>query len=305
MVFLTDGKRAAERMCSMFVVTGASGNTGKVVAERLLAEGKRVRVLARDRARVSALAQRGVEVVVGSLEDSSSLAEALDGAEGLYLLSPPDLQAQNFLRDRAKLLEGVIDTVKRAGVEHTVLLSSLGAQFTQGTGPVLSLHHAEGVLRKTGLSVTFLRAGYFAENWGSVVPVALKDGVLPSFVAADQTLPLVSTPDIGRVAAELLLRGPNGTEIVELVGPSDPTPRQVAQTLSKLIGRDVTLIEVPLAQVVPTFTSFGISEDVARLYQDLFAAIARFEIEPKGQEGAKLVRGVVPLEQTLRALLPA
>lgn len=288
----------------MFVVTGASGNTGKVVAEALLAAGKRVRVLARDPARVRSLSDRGAEVSVGSLEDLAALEDALAGAEGLYLLSPPDLGAQNFLRDRAKLLDGVIDTVKRAKVEHTVLLSSLGAQLTKGTGPVLSLHHAEQAFRKTGLQVTFLRASYFAENWGAVVPVALKDGVLPSFVKGDQTLPLVSTPDIGRVAAELLLRGPRGVEVVELVGPSDPTPQKVADTLSKLIGRDVALVEAPLAAVVPTFTSFGISEDVSRLYQELYEAIARHEIEPQG-DGARLVRGTIPLETTLRALLPS
>jgi uncharacterized protein YbjT (DUF2867 family) len=287
----------------MFVVIGASGNTGKVVAEVLLAAGRRVRVLARDPGRVRALSERGAEVSVGSLNDFASLERALDGAEGLYLLSPPDLGARDFLRDRANLLDGVIDTVKRAKVEHTVLLSSLGAQLPKGTGPVLSLHHAEQAFRETGLQVTFLRAAYFAENWGAVVPVALKDGVLPSFVKGDQTLPLVSTPDIGRVAAELLLRGPNGVEVVELVGPSDPTPRKIAETLSQLIGRDVALVEAPLAAVVPTFTSFGVSEDISRLYLELYEAIARRELEPTG-DGARLVRGTTTLETTLRALLP-
>ncbi len=287
----------------MFVVTGASGNTGKIVAETLLAAGKRVRVFARDPERVRSLRERGAEVSVGSLEDFASLERALEGAQGLYLLSPPDLGAQHFLRDRAKLLDGVIDTVRRAGTKHTVLLSSLGAQLPKGTGPVLSLHHAEAAFRKSGREVTFLRAGYFAENWGAVVPVALKDGVLPSFVKGDQKLPLIATPDIGRVAAELLLRGPKGVDVVELVGPTDVTPSTVAETLSRLIGRPVRLVEAPLEQVVPTFTAFGISEDIARLYEEMYGAIARGELEPEGGE-ARLVRGTVPLEQTLKALLP-
>jgi uncharacterized protein YbjT (DUF2867 family) len=288
----------------MFVVTGASGNTGKIVAEALLSAGKRVRVFARDPARVSALAARGAEVSTGSLEDAPALARALEGAEGLYLLSPPDLGARHFLRDRAKLLDGVVDTIRRSKTKHVVLLSSLGAQLPKGTGPVVSLHHAEQALRGAEVPSTFVRAGYFVENWGSVLPVAIKDGVLPSFIAGDQAVPMVSTADIGRVAAEALLAGPKGTEVIELSGPKDPTPREVAETVSRLLGRKVALVEPPLDQVVPAFTSFGISEDVARLYEELFRAIARHELEPKG-EGSRIVRGVIPLEQTLRTLLPA
>jgi uncharacterized protein YbjT (DUF2867 family) len=288
----------------MFVVTGASGRTGKIVAERLLDAGKRVRLFARDPERVRALQSRGAEVVTGSLEDFTAFGRALEGAEGLYLLSPPDVHARDFLRERAKLLDGVIDLIERAKVGHTVLLSSLGAELPEGTGPVLALHHAESGLEKTGLPVTFVRAGYFVENWGAVLPIARKDGVLPSFVRGDQPVPMLSTPDIGNVAADALLAGPRGTEIIELVGPKKVTPREVADTAARLLGHAVTLVEPPLSEVVPTFTSLGVSEDVARLYEHMFRAIARGELEPRGG-AARLVRGAVPLEQTLRALLGA
>ena len=75
----------------MFVVAGASGNTGSVVAETLLARGEKVRVLARDAKKVEPLVTRGAEVTVLGLDDVEKLTEALRGAEGAYLLLPPNL----------------------------------------------------------------------------------------------------------------------------------------------------------------------------------------------------------------------
>ncbi len=73
----------------MFVIAGASGHTGKVVAGTLLEQGNRVRVVVRDPARGAPFAARGAEVVVASLEDEAAMTRAFGGAAGAYLLSPP------------------------------------------------------------------------------------------------------------------------------------------------------------------------------------------------------------------------
>jgi uncharacterized protein YbjT (DUF2867 family) len=285
----------------MYVVTGASGNTGKIVAKRLLAAGKKVRAIVRHPDKAKDLADQGAELVSADLSDRAALEKALAGATGFYLLSPPDMGAQDFLKERSALLGSVASAVKAAGVPHTVFLSSIGAHRTSGTGIILTTHAGEKALREAGVNFTALRAAYFVENWGSVIPVAKQDGVLPSFLVGNKVTPMVCTVDIGTAAAELLLEGANAPRVAELSGPRDVTPAEVAQTLGKVLGKPVNLVEPPLDAVVPTFTSFGISANVAGLFRDMYAGLANGTVAWEGGS-ASARRGKTSLEETLRAL---
>lgn len=285
----------------MFVVAGASGNTGKIVAKRLLAAGKKVRAIVRHPDKAKDLADQGAELVSADLSDRAAFEKALVGASGLYLLSPPDMGAQDFLKERTALLGSVASAVKAAGVPHTVFLSSVGAHRTSGTGIILTTHAGEKALREAGVNFTALRAGYFVENWGSVIPVAKQDGVLPSFLPGNKAAPMVCTVDIGTAAADLLLEGANAPRVVELSGPRDVTPAEVAQALGKILGKPVNLVEPPLDAVVPTFTSFGISANVAGLFRDMYAGFANGTVA--WESGSAVARrGKTSLEDTLRAL---
>jgi NAD(P)H dehydrogenase (quinone) len=284
----------------MFVITGASGHTGSVAAEALLAAGKKVRVVVRDAAKAERLKARGAEVFVADLADSAALARAVRGAEGVFLISPPDLTAADFIGERQRLTQRQVDVLAAEKVPHVVLLSSIGAHQPAGTGLILSTHNVEQQLRASGLPATFVRAGYFVENWGAVIPAVKSDGVLPSFIAADQRVPSVSTVDIGKALAQALLDGPRGVRVIELSGPSDVSPNDVAAAFSRILGKPVQVVEAPLEAVVPTFTSFGASAGIAGLFREMYEALAlgRLEAEP-----GEHVRGTTPLEVTLRALL--
>lgn len=285
----------------MYVVAGASGNTGKIVAKRLLAAGKKVRAIVRHPDKAKDLADLGAELVSADLSDRAAIEKAFTGASGLYLLSPPDMGAQDFLKERSALLTSVAGAVKAAGVPHTVFLSSIGAHRTSGTGIILTTHAGENALRGAGVNVTALRAAYFVENWGSVIPVAKQDGVLPSFLPGNKVLPMVCTVDIGNTAADLLLEGANAPRVVELSGPRDVSTAEVAQVVSKILGKPVNLVEPPLDAVVPTFTSFGISTNIASLFRDMYAGLADGTIAWEGGS-AVARRGKTSLEETLRAL---
>lgn len=288
----------------MFVVAGVTGNTGLVVANALLDAGKKVRALVRDPRKAEALKARGAEIVSADLDDVQALTRALEGAEGAYLLSPPDASSTSFLAARRRLLDGIAQAVVAAKVPHTVFLSSIGAHHEHGTGIIESVHYAEKVLSATGLPVTFVRAGYFIENWASVLPVVKKDGVLPSFLADQLAVPQVSTRDIGLTAAQALLDGPSGAtvRVLELGGPADASSADVAEALSRLLGRTVSVVQAPVAAVVPTFTSFGISENVASLYRDMYEGINNGTVAWQGAP-AVLVRGKQSIEETLRPLV--
>jgi uncharacterized protein YbjT (DUF2867 family) len=287
---------------AMFVVTGATGNTGRVVAERLLNAGQAVRLVVRDRAKASTLAKRGAEVVVADLHDESMMANALRGAAGAYLLSPPDPTSTDFIGQRKQLTAQLARAAQRAEVQHLVLLSSISAQHAAGTGPIVSVHHAEAQLRATGLPTTFLRAAYFVENFANALAVAQRDGVLPSFVPLDQRVPMVATRDIGAAAAQALLEGPRGQRIIELSSAIDASARDVAQAFSRILGRAVQPVFVPLEAIEPTLTSHGVSPQFAALMREMYGALTRGDLFGWDGQGERM-RGPTLLDEALRALV--
>jgi uncharacterized protein YbjT (DUF2867 family) len=284
----------------MFVIAGVTGHTGKVVADTLLERGEKVRVVVRSAERGAPFAARGAEVVVASLEDEAAMRQAFGAASGAYLLSPPAMTSPDMVAERRPMLDALARAARTARLPHVVLLSSIGAQHADGNGPIKVLHYAEQVLGAAA-AVTAVRAGYFLENWAGVLQLARKDGVLPSFIPAARPVPTVATLDIGRVAAEALAAGARGRRVIELAGPTDPTPSAVAEAASRVLGRPVRVQEVPLAAAVPTFTSLGVSEGMARLFEEMYRGILDGTVAWEFRD-AEPLRGRIGLDEGLRAL---
>lgn len=285
----------------MFVVAGVTGNTGSIVARTLLQGGKRVRVIVRDAAKGEPWKAQGAEIAVASVDDVEAMSSALSGAEGAYLLNPPAPAASDFLGESRKRVDALAEAARKSRIPHVVFLSSIGAQLPSGTGPIVSVHHGEAKLSGAVPNTTFLRPAYFLDNWAGVIGAARSEGVLPTFIALGQPVAQVSTQDIGRVAARSLLEGPRGRQVIELAGPEDYTPEAIAAALVKVLGREVKALPLPLEQVVPTLTSFGISGNVASLYRDLYEAIQRGHLVFEGG-GASFERGRVTAVEALGAI---
>jgi len=285
----------------MYVVTGATGNTGAVVAGRLLDAGKKVRVFVRTPEKAASLAKKGAEVAVGDLSEERGLESTFAGAEGLYLLSPPDITTKSFVAERKALTGTIARVIGRARVKHVALLSSIAAHLPSGTGPIVTLHDAEEQLRATGVPTTFVRATYFIENWAPSLAAAKKDGVLPTFLPATMKLPMVAARDVGAAAADALLAGPRGVRVIELAGPAELSATDVANAAGKILGRPVKVVEAPLDAVVPTLTSYGFSENVAALFREMLAGFASGKVTWDGR--GERVRGKTTLEDAIRPLL--
>ncbi|MGH9570554.1 MAG: NAD(P)H-binding protein, partial [Candidatus Angelobacter sp.] len=149
----------------MYVVTGATGNTGSVVAHRLLNQGKEVRVIGRSADRLQQLAARGAEPYVADITDQADLARVFAGAEAVYAMLPPHISSQDVPAEQQHMIEAIAGALEQAKVRHAVSLSSIGADKDSGTGPVVWLHAFEDRLnRVAGLNVLHLRCGYFMEN---------------------------------------------------------------------------------------------------------------------------------------------
>lgn len=285
----------------MYVVSGATGQTGAAAMDALLAHGEAVRVVVRDEAKAAILRARGAEVVVASLDDEAAMTRALEGARGAFLLSPPMPASSDYLRDSRRLVEALAKAVRRSGVARIAFLSSIAAHRSQGCGPIGSLHVAEQLLSDTTASPVFVRAGYFLENWGAVLPAARADGALPSFLPVSLKLPQVSVLDVGRAAADAL-RSSGPPQIRELSGPVDVSAEDVAAALTRLFGKPVRAVPAPLSAVVPTFTSFGFSPHMAALYEELYRAAHAGELTWEGG-AAQAVRGATGVDEAMSRLV--
>jgi len=287
----------------MFVVTGATGNTGSVVAQKLLDAGKNVRVVVRDAAKGEAWKRRGAEVAVAAFDDAAALARAFAGATGVYIMTPPLDTSPDMVADRAPMIAALVAAAAQARVPHVVALSSIGAQHAAGTGPIVSLHALETQLAASGLKYTALRPGYFVENWGQVIPVAAEHGVLPAFFAAERRIPMVATRDIGRAAAAALLDPPARSQIIALAGPVDVSPADVAATLSSILGKPVQVAPVPQAEQETALKATGLPAKSAALYAEMSAAIDSGLAAYDGTEVRK--RGTETLPETLGRIAKA
>ena len=286
----------------MYVVTGVTGNTGKVVAETLLAQKHPVRVIVRDEAKAASWRAKGAEVAIASLDDTAALTEALAGATGAYLLVPPQYGATDMRAAQLVTVNAIASAVKASGIAHVVALSSLGAQHATGTGPVVTLHHFERTIEKSAPNVTLLRAAYFLENVGQVVGEVQKASVYHTFLTVGPAIPMVSVQDIGETAAALLLDPAQGIRLVDLLGPKDYTQQDLADTFTKLTGREVKLAFAPDEYVVPALTGNGMPQNVAELFREMIGAINSGKMGGSGTP-AIVKHGKVTAEVVLGGLL--
>lgn len=286
----------------MFVAAGVTGHTGAVVADTLLAKQQPVRVIVRAAEKGAAWKAKGAEVAVASLDDAPAMAKAFAGAQGAYLLVPPNYAAASYLDDRKKVVDALANAVKASGIEHVVFLSSIGAHLAEGTGPIRAVRYGEQQLGAVAKSLTILRPPSFYENWQPVLGTAKAQGMLPSFLAPSRKIPMISTRDIGRIAAEQLIVGGQGRKVLELSGPEDYSPEDVAAALGKILKRTVRVQHAPLSAVVPTYKSFGFSEDAARLFEEMYRGFERGAIVFE-KTGATHLRGTVTLAEALAAFV--
>jgi len=286
----------------MFVVTGVTGHTGKVVAEALIARGESVRVVVRDAAKGEAWRARGAEVAVADLQDAAALARAFAGARGVYTLVPPNLAAPDFRAYQRAVGAALSEAVRAAKVPHVVLLSSVGAELAEGTGPIAGLHDAEAALSSiAGTHATFLRAGWFAENLGGSLG-ALPHGILPSFFPADFPIAAATTKDIGELAATLLVEGASTPSVVQLGGP-DLTMDGVADAIGRITGKRPQVVVNDAHGMAQALQGFGVPPQMARLYQQMTLAILAGTI--RFHDHLRRVTCKTSVEDVLRGLLAA
>jgi len=260
----------------MYVVIGATGHTGSIVAEKLLAKREKVRVVGRDERRLERFKQQGAEAFVGDVTDANAMARAFSGAEAAYVMLPPNIAAPNVRAYTDRVSDALASALEKNGVRHAVALSSIGAEKSDRTGPVLGLHNLEQRLEAiSGLNAILLRAGYFMENILPQVGIIQQLGHMAGPVRSDLALTMIASRDIGAAAAELLQRRDfQGKQRRELLGARDVTYAQVARVVGAAIGKpDLTYQQVPPAQIKPALMQMGMSANMADLLLEMSEAL--------------------------------
>jgi uncharacterized protein YbjT (DUF2867 family) len=256
----------------MYVITGATGHTGSIIAEGLLAAGKKVRIVVRSPEKGQALAAKGAEIAVGSLTDAAFLTKAFAGATAAYLLIPPDITAQDVPAYQATIGEAQAKALRESRVRYAIHLSSMGAHTPVGTGVVAGLFWQERRLNQLpDTHVLHLRPGYFLENMLANIPMIKHQGMMGGPLAANARINLIATRDIAEYALKRFLALDfTGKEVQELLGHSETTLQDAATQLGTAIGKpDLKWIQFPYEDAFHAMQGFGLSASMARGLVDL------------------------------------
>jgi uncharacterized protein YbjT (DUF2867 family) len=272
----------------MIAVMGASGHTGRRVAELLLDSGEKVRALGRSREKLAPLEKKGAEVRTGDAADARFLVSAFRGAEGVFTLLPPDSRSTNYRALQDQMGEAMVKAIRESGVRHVVFLSSVGADLPAGTGPIAGLHDHEERLRELDrVDVLNLRPGYFFENFEETLGLIKHQGINGGAIAPDVAIPMIATRDIADAAARALReRRFHGIGVRELLGPRELTQSEATRILGARIGKPhLQYVQFPYVDFVKGLVQAGLSENVANLYAEMARALNEGKV--KSLEGRR------------------
>ncbi|MFG2286414.1 SDR family oxidoreductase [Streptomyces sp. NPDC048595] len=241
----------------MIVVTGATGNIGRCLVDRLLAEGAAVRALTRDPARAALPA--GAEVVRADLTGTDDLAPLLAGADALFL---------NLAAGGDGAAARLIDAAAKAGVRRIVLNSSMGVTDTPADeSNFISRMHAalERAVRDSGLEWTFVRGANYATNTLAWAPSIRETGVVRDAHPGARGVP-VHEADLADVAAVALLDR-TGTHLGQAYLVTGPEPMTVAEQVAEIgraIGRETRVEQISEDEAVEAMAGPHLPKEAAR-----------------------------------------
>lgn len=280
-----------------YVITGATGQLGRLVVDSLLAKGvpaDQVVALGRDEERLAGLAALGVTTRRVDYADTAALAAAFDGAERVLLISGSEVG------QRLPQHQNVIDAAKAAGVQ---LLAYTSIANADTSGIILAAEHkaTEEAIVAAGLPHTFLRNSWYLENYTGQLATYAEHGTVLG-AAGDGQVSAATRADFAEAAAAaLLLEQPQ--EVYELGGAAFSL-KELAATVTEVTGTDVTSTDVPAEELTKVLVGAGLPEGYAAVLADADLGLGRGElyVERADLEGL-LGRPATSLAEALRAAL--
>ena len=265
----------------MYVITGATGNTGKIIASTLLEAGKQVRIVSRDAEKAKELTNKGAELFHGSTDDTELLKKAFDGATAVYAMLPMNMAAEDYTAFQMQHAKAIAAAMEACKVKYVVSLSSQGAHLENKSGVVLGLHKMEQLFNQLdGLNTLHLRPCYFMENALGMVGLIKASGIMGSPIKGDLSIPVIATKDIANYAAKRLLALDfEGNNYQDLLGARNVTYQEIANVYGTAIGKpELNYVEFPYADFKGAFMGMGASESVADNMNEFIEGVNAGEI---------------------------
>ena len=257
----------------MILITGATGKTGSAAVQELSNRNIPFRVLIRNEDKLNQITDMGGEVIIGAIEDDAALNQAMEGVQKALVLLPNSEQ-QLFLEKK------VVDAALEANVQHIVKMSSMEA-VPEATSPIPKLHmQSENYIKNSGMNWTMIKPNFFMQNLlGSGKTIVEQNKFfLPM---GEGKAGMIHTKDVGTVIAKVLSEDGHEGQNYEVTGPEILSFHDVAEIFSKVLGKKVDYINVPIDEYKKTLSQFLTNQWYLDSVIDLFKDIAEGGIEDK------------------------
>jgi uncharacterized protein YbjT (DUF2867 family) len=283
----------------MHVIMGGTGHVGSQTAAALLARGEAVTVVTRDAEHATKLRERGAAVAEADIEDVASLRAAFRRGRRAFLLNPPADPGTDTDAVEKSTVAGILAALEGSGLEKVVAESTGGAQPGERIGDLGVLWELEQGLAQRKIPAAINRAAYYMSNWDGMLDSVRATGKLPTMFPADMPIPMVAPKDLGRIAADRLMTGPEDTGIRYVEGPRRYSSAEVAHAFSQALGRPVTVDVTPRERWKQAFQAMGFSDAAAESYAGMTAA----SVDGNFDTPEEPLRGSTTLETYIRDLV--
>jgi len=256
------------------VVTGATGQLGRLTVEALLRRGvpaSRIVATGRDLAALKDLADRGVVVRRADFADPDSLTTAFAGAEKLLLIS-----ASFPVGERVAHHRRAIDAALAAGVS-TVVYTSMTHADTATTILAATHRATEDYLRERDVTHVLLRNSWYLENYTATLPTVRQHGAVIG-AAGQGKVSAATRADYAEAAAVVLTTDGHAGAVYELGGDEAFTLAELAATVSAATGKPIAYTDLPADRLAETLIGAGLPADLANVLADADLGLGRGEL---------------------------
>ncbi|MFD3552707.1 SDR family oxidoreductase [Streptomyces goshikiensis] len=280
------------------VVTGATGALGRLVVEELLGRvpADRLAVVVRNKEKAADLAERGIDVRIADYDDAASLAGAFHAGDRVLLISGSEVGR------RVPQHTAVIEAAKSAGVAQLAYTGILGGPEADFE---LAAEHkvTEQAILDSGLPYTFLRNGWYHENYTGNLGTVLEHGAVVGSAGAGRVAS-AARADYAAAAAVVLTGDGHLGGVYELSGDTAWSLEEYAAEVAAQAGREVAYTEVPAEAHLSILTGAGLPEGFAALLVDVDAAISRGRLASTGGDLSRLIgRPTTPVSEAIAGAL--
>ena len=260
-------------MASTILVTTPTGNIGRHVVDSLLAAGQKLRLFVRDANKVPESVRNRTEIVEGDLRDVEAFGRAATGASAAFFCVPQSAESDDVLAYYKSFSDPASAVFEAAAVPRVVCISG-GRGNTSDLGPNGPLATMESIINGSVSNTRHLRCGYFMENFLHTIPLIKYRSSFSLPLAPDQRLALMSTQDIGRTAAGLLLNGTwTGQEGLSVPFGQSLTCAEIAAVMTSALGKPVTFAPITGEEYKQMLVKFGVSQAMAQALKEMFETI--------------------------------